>query len=211
MGELEKVKFIFENNCGEMICSDFVDGFLSACKQGHLEIAKYLWENDDNVILLFQTLDGIFDACINGCLNTVKWLFNVIKEHTIFNSLTKIDQKTNIVYFCCKNGKLELLKWLYSKADSNTIVAEDGFHIACKRGHTELAQWIVSLSPNRYKIGENGEAIIIFDLPLKQDECLICYENKTCYQVNCCKKTFCNDCLTKAGTTNCAHCRQDIF
>ena len=185
MGELEKVKFIFENNRCEMICSDFINGFLSACCGGHFNIIEYLWENDDNVILL-EHMNHFF--------------FEVLKKN-----------------------RLNIAKWIWKNSDNviNPIKLDFYFKLACESGRVDFVYWINSINPQRYKIGKttvdsNGcrfEPIINVFYNLEEivnQDCIICYENKTCYQVNCCKKTVCHKCLSQINTNKCAHCRQYI-
>ena len=51
----------------------------------------------------------------------------------------------------------------------------------------------------------------INSFPKDQGNCIICYENKTCYLVPCCHKEMCHECLTTINSEICCHCRQNLF
>jgi hypothetical protein len=114
--------------------------------------------------------------------------------------------------FAAKNECLDTLKYLWDADDNLNLWDDFDAHLtfAYENSTPEIVKWMVSLFPDDYQLDENGKPTKIFRLPLKKEDCIICYENKTCYQVNCCKKTFCHDCLTNMATDKCAHCRQKI-
>ena len=74
---------------------------------------------------------------------------------------------------------------------------------------------IVSLYPRTLSYNclarEHYKPIInkTFNFPKTQAECIICYEDKTCYQVSCCQKEMCHNCLERVEDTKCPHCREE--
>ena len=46
---------------------------------------------------------------------------------------------------------------------------------------------------------------------ITQTECIICYEEKLCYVVSCCNKSFCCNCLSHPTIKRCPHCRQKFY
>jgi hypothetical protein len=163
-----------------------------------LEDAKHIWylsnENLNPNVTLKSVLKNSFIKCK---LDTIQWLWDLC---------TSIDSPINL---------------LWNMTDGNIDVSDkmrdDIFQASCRKecrkNSFEVAKWIKSIKPHRYDLTfyniEFKEQIKKL-LPTKEDDCLVCLDNTTCYQVNCCKNTFCLDCLTQMDSY-CALCRQNIL
>jgi hypothetical protein len=55
-------------------------------------------------------------------------------------------------------------------------------------------------------IGSSIEVIMLRSQEV--DMCIVCYEQKVCFQLSCCHHPLCDDCLEHINTQTCVYCRQ---
>jgi hypothetical protein len=49
---------------------------------------------------------------------------------------------------------------------------------------------------------------VIMSRSQEVDMCIVCYDQKVCFQLSCCHQPLCDDCLEHINTQTCVYCRQ---
>jgi ankyrin repeat protein len=211
-GYLKISKKIFENNPN--IHFNIHNFFCDACYYGNYKIVKWLTSIKPK-IHPYTYNEGFRHACASGNLKLVKWLYNKYTDINIsyFNDFA--------FHMTCANGYIKIAKYLLkNKPDIDLSVNDDfAFRNVCLNNNKQLALWLSKKNPNKYKIINNCNNKINFQIiyeytvknNIPKEICCLCFDNETDIMLNCNHK-FCKKCIEEWLYNNqktCPCCRNN--
>jgi ankyrin repeat protein len=219
-GEIEKAKNMLLLNPKLRISESNELIFRICCIRGHIEIIKWLLECKPDIDINIYDNTCFYVSCVNGHYDIVKLLMYLQP-----NIIYKIKDIDSLFSATCGNGHIKIAKLLLSNCKTILISSnnDSAFREACSFGHIEMSKWLVKKDPLRYYLELENNMIkkhYILNYPIifdeiedinKDQECLICLEDKVDLTTNCHHK-YCSTCIIKWCVKNktCPYCLQNI-
>lgn len=180
-------------------------GLKTACKHGKLKVCELLISKKPDINISIDNELPLRIACFQNKLHIVEWLFNK-KNNIDFSAKNNFIMKK-----ICKEGYVDIMLFINSKRPD---ILRDAylFNFLYNKSHKDIIKWLNILYPERVEIVKKINIAMKFQD--KKEECSVCYEIYANMVTNCCRHSFCVNCIliwteTKKNKT-CPCCRFDF-